>query len=161
MVQWKSALIILFAVLTPLAGGFLASLKTRNAIRTWYTTLVLPPWRPPNWLFAPAWTFLYLSMGYASYIVWRDGNGFSGPARWPLVMYILQLLMNWAWPPVFFIAHELKWSAVLITLMLLMVIITTITFYKVNRLAGWLMIPYIVWLAYATSLNWKIYTDNS
>jgi translocator protein len=108
MVDWRTVLIVLAFCLFPNLGGFVGSFITTNSIPEWYEKLDLPDWRPPNWLFAPVWIFLYTSMGFASYLVWRDGDGFRGKARWPLVVYLIQLALNWAWTPVFFGARNLE-----------------------------------------------------
>jgi benzodiazapine receptor len=97
------------AMLLPNIGGWVSGIQTRKHIKSWYETLELPKCRPPNWVFPPMWTSLYTAMGYASYVVWKQGNGFSGPARIPLMLYGTQLALNWAWTPIFFGQHQLKW----------------------------------------------------
>ena len=96
------------AVSLPMAGGILNGVLTRNNIKNWYETLNFPSYRPPNWIFGPMWTSLYAGMGYASYLVWKDGGGFGGPAGIPLAVYGTQLALNWAWSPIFFGQHNIK-----------------------------------------------------
>ncbi|XP_055587420.1 translocator protein-like [Uranotaenia lowii] len=158
--DWKKILTVIGFCAVPLIGGFAVGFTTRDGVQNWYQTLELPAWRPPNWVFSPVWTFLYLSMGFASYLVWRDGNGFKGEARWPLIVYGVMLLLNWAWSPLFFIAHELTGSAVLLTVLTVIVIITGVLFYRINKIAGYLFVPYVAWLLLAGSVSWKIAIDN-
>ncbi|BES98690.1 translocator [Nesidiocoris tenuis] len=149
------------ATLLPQLGGSIVGFKAaREFDSDWQKKLIRAPWSPPGWVFGPMWTALYSGMGFASYLVWRDGNGFKGPAALPLAAYGTQLALNWAWTPLFFGCHSPKWGLIDISLLDVAVWTTTALFYKVNRNAGHLMIPYISWLAIATSLNYYIYKHN-
>ena len=92
-------------VALPLLGGFLSGRSTSNSIRDWYEKLKLPSYRPPNWLFAPVWTSIYTCMGVSSYLIWREG-GFEEQAL-PLAVFGGQLLLNFAWSPLFFGQHRI------------------------------------------------------
>lgn len=99
-------------------------------------------------------------MGYASYRVWRIGGGFSGEARIALIFFIIQLLLNWAWPPIFFGFHLIAASAVEIIVLLIFVIITAQMFYHIDVTSGILLMPYIAWLSFASFLNYNIWRLN-
>ncbi|XP_046481156.1 translocator protein [Neodiprion pinetum] len=148
------------ATILPNLGGWAGSLITTKNIKPWYETLRKPNWRPPNWAFGPVWTTLYCGMGYASYLVWRDGGGFEGDARYPLISYGINIGLNWAWTPIFFGAKSLKWSFYEILVLLGSTAVTTVAFFKVNETAGYLLIPYLAWGTLATALNYVVYRDN-
>lgn len=106
---WKIAA----AVILPNIGGWAGSIITRNNLKPWYESLKKPAWNPPNYVFAPAWTAIYSQIGYASYLVYEDllaaGNGFDQTAQVALALYANQMALNWAWTPIFFKFHSLKW----------------------------------------------------
>ena len=97
------------AIAVPQIGGLVGAFLILPELMGWYQRLNFPPIVPPNWVFPPVWTILNAGMGYASYLVWKDGGGFDGTARLPLIMYGTQLVLNWAWTPLFFKLHKLKW----------------------------------------------------
>lgn len=101
------------AVIFPNIGGYIGGKITRANIEPWYNSLNQPSWNPPKYVFAPVWTSIYCGIGYASYLIYRDlvaaGNGFDGTARVALALYVNQMALNWAWTPIFFKYHSLKW----------------------------------------------------
>lgn len=106
------------AMLLPNVGGFVNGKLTVSNLKPWYASLNKPKLNPPNWIFGPVWTSIYTAMGYASYLVWRDGGGFeltlgNDPAKYALTLYGTQLILNWAWTPLFFHYHSFKWVSII------------------------------------------------
>eukprot|EP00079_Xenopus_tropicalis_P031694 XP_017945465.1 PREDICTED: translocator protein isoform X2 [Xenopus tropicalis] len=157
MPSWAPAIGL---TILPHVGGIAGGLITRQEVKTWYTTLVKPSWRPPNWMFGPVWTTLYTSMGYGSYLIYKELGGLNENAVVPLGLYASQLALNWAWTPIFFGAHKIGWGLVDLLLLWGAAAATTISWYPISRPAAYLMLPYLAWLTLASALNYRIWRDN-
>jgi translocator protein len=131
---------------------------TEPAIPTWYASLDKPAWTPPNWLFGPVWTLLYISMAVAAWLVWRE-RGFGG-APLPLGLFCLQLLLNAIWSFLFFGLRNPGLAFAEIVLLWLAILATTLSFRRVNRTAALLLVPYLLWVTYASALNFEIWRTN-
>ena len=121
----------------------------------WYAALIKPAWNPPSWIFGPAWTLLYTLMAVAAWLVWKR-VGFSRP----LAFYFVQLALNAAWTPIFFGAHQLGWALIEILIMWIMILLTLLSFRRVTPSAGWLFLPYLAWVSFATVLNFTLWRLN-
>lgn len=150
-----NALSITAAIAVPLLGGTVIGIGMRNDVKGWYQTIKKPTWTPPNWLFGPVWSLLYTMIGVASWRVYAAGGG-----ALPLGLYATQLLLNFAWSPLFFKAHRLDLAAYDITALAGMIVATIVAFNKVDPMAAALMVPYLGWSSFATALTWNIYTNN-
>lgn len=117
----------------------------------WYNQLNRPSWTPPNWVFGPVWTALYLMMGIAAWIIWLQPAG--APRRQALAAFFVQLVFNAAWTPLFFGLKMPGLALVDIVLMWLAIAITIILFWRIRPAAGMLLVPYLAWVSYATTLN--------
>jgi len=153
------------SMVIPNIGGIAGALFTRKAIPEWYNTVIVrPSWRPPNKAFGPVWTFLYTSMGYSSYLVWKalDEPNLLDVAALPrpLQLFALQLGLNWIWTPIFFGAKHLTGALVGILAIDAAVVATTASFLEVDQTAGLLLLPYIGWLSLATALTTSIWINN-
>lgn len=107
------------------------------------------------------WSLLYLMMGYASFRVWDEGDGFAGRARLALIIYIIHLAINFTWTPVFFYFHAIGLALIHILILWLMIIVTGVLFYKIDKVAGYLMVPYFLWVSFASFLTFSIWRLNS
>ena len=141
------------------AGG-IGAIFTTPAIATWYVTLQKPAFTPPNAVFMPVWTTLYLLMGIAVFLIWRKGLE-AKEVKTAFIIFWVQLIINILWSAVFFGLKSPFGGFIVIVLLLIAVVITIVQFFKVSRLAGGLLIPYIVWLGIATSLNVGVWILNS
>jgi tryptophan-rich sensory protein len=142
-----------------LLAGFLGSLFTQPNIAPWYYNLRKPSFAPPNWLFSPVWTILFIVMGIALYLVWREGWG-NSQVRSAMVIFFIHLLVNILWSGVFFgLRSPLAGFFVIIALWFL-ILLTMIYFSSVSRTAAFLLIPYFIWVSFASVLNFAIYKLN-
>lgn len=141
-----------------LAGG-LGSVFTVPAIPTWYAGLNKPFFSPPNWLFGPAWTTLYVLMGIALFLVWQKGTK-NKKVQEGLKLFGIQLLLNASWSPVFFGAKNLFLAFVIIVFMWIFILKTILAFGKIDKRAGYLLYPYLLWVSFATILNFSVWLLN-
>jgi benzodiazapine receptor len=135
-----------------------AFLGSRFLPDEWYKALKKPSWNPPNSIFAPVWTALYLLMAASAWLVWRR-YGLAG-AILPLGLFVLQLLLNAGWTWTFFGLHRPGLALFDILALWVVLLITLVSFWKLDLLAGVLLIPYLVWVSFATALNWTIWRKN-
>ncbi|MGZ8995892.1 MAG: TspO/MBR family protein [Rhodospirillales bacterium] len=131
---------------------------TADSVATWYQTLNKPAFTPPDAVFAPVWTVLYAAMALAGWRVWRK-VGFAG-GRTALGLFAIQLLLNGAWSFLFFGAHLVGVALVEIVILWLVIAATTVAFWRIDRIAGLLFVPYLLWVGYATALNAGIWLAN-
>jgi benzodiazapine receptor len=155
----NTILALILFIFASFAAGAIGSLFTAPAVQPggWYGTLPKPPWTPPSWVFGPAWSTLYLLMGIAAWLVWR-ARGHARIAA-PMALFTIQLILNAAWSIVFFGQRQVGFSMVIIVLLWLAILLTLISFWRVNRVAGWLLVPYLAWVSYASTLNWGIWRN--
>lgn len=155
----KDWLMLFGFILLAQGAGLLGTIVTTPEIGGWYATLVRPTIAPPNWIFGPVWTTLYTFMGIAAFLVWR-----TGPQRtrvtYALRLFLLQLGLNAVWSIVFFGAHNIYGALIDIALMWLAIVTTTIAFWRIERTAGILFLPYLAWVSFAAYLNYQLWVLN-
>lgn len=137
------------------AVGGLGGFATAQSVVEWYPTLNKPSWTPPSWLFGPVWTLLYLMMAVAAWLVWRAGN-----SKGALILFWAQLALNLAWSFLFFGARSPTLGLIDIILLWIAIAATIFAFALHNRVAAFLLVPYLAWVSFATALNSAIYLLN-
>ena len=143
--------VVLCFVAAELVGG-IGGFVTSGSIGDWYQYLNKPPGNPPNWLFGPVWGVLYAMIGLSFAIVWH--RGFDGPeGRRALVLFVLQVALNFVWTPVFFGLHQMLVALVIILLLWGAILATILAFAKRSKVAAYLLTPYLLWVTYASYLN--------
>ncbi len=155
----KKLTYIALAVGVCLVVGFLSSFATQSSVNDWYLTLNKPDFNPPNWVFAPVWTVLYIMMGVAAGIVWAKGFHHLW-VKTALYHFAFQLLLNATWSIVFFGFREPFWGLVVIITLLILIVLTFRWFRIVSKIAAWLLVPYFLWVCFATVLNYNIWELN-
>jgi benzodiazapine receptor len=148
-----------FSVFICLLAGFGGSIATMPSIPTWYAGLQKPAFNPPNWIFAPVWTALFVMMGIAAYLVWDKGPE-KKSVRVSLAVFGFQLFLNMLWSFLFFYIHSPLLAFFEIILLWLAILLTIIYFYRISRPASYLLVPYILWVSFASVLNLSIFLLN-
>jgi translocator protein len=148
--------LIISLALPQLMGG-LGAFFTLSAVRDWYLTINRPSWNPPSWLFGPVWTTLYVLMGIACYLIWKSE---SPQKKQLLMLYFVQLGLNGLWSPAFFGAQSPLLGLLVIVPLWISILACIVQFRKVSAWSSGLMVPYLIWVSFATVLNATIWWLN-
>ena len=151
-IQWKK---LISCLAIPLAAGELSALLTRGSMES-FEALNKPTLSPPGWLFPVVWTVLFVLMGIASYLAAVSG----GPNRTALAVYGVQLLFNFVWPLLFFRLAQYLPAFIWLVILWVLILVTAVLFYRISKPAGYLMLPYLTWVAFAGYLNLAIFLLN-
>lgn len=158
-IKAKDIWLFIAALALPLVVGYLGSLLTTPSITTWYVGLTKPSFTPPNWLFAPAWTTLFILMGLAFFFVVREGRG-DRYFRAAWLSYGAQLFLNIYWSFLFFYIKEPGLAFYAIISLWSMIFVNIYYFYQIKKTAGYLLIPYLFWVTFAAVLNYSVWLLN-
>jgi tryptophan-rich sensory protein len=141
------------------ASGLGAIFMTQDSITNWYAQLQKPSFTPPDWVFGPAWTILYLLMAISVFLVWDKGLDYP-KVKQSIVLFLIQLALNAIWTPLFFGFHLILPAFIEIIILWLAVLVTMLAFKQISLPASILLIPYLIWVGYATILNGSIWYLN-
>ena len=155
----RSGILFIICITIPLIIGMIGSVFTASNIPTWYAALNKPVFTPPGWVFGPAWTILYILMGISLYLILQ--NGVDKPmVSQGVILFAVQLALNLLWSIVFFGMHAIFFAFVIIIMLFVVLVATMISFFRVSKPAGWLLITYLCWLGFASVLNATIWILN-
>ena len=148
---------LIVSILLPLIIGGISGYYTASNIQSWYITLIKPSFNPPNYLFGPVWTTLYIIMGISFYMIWSSAKINKNKL---IGIYLFQLVLNFLWSFIFFKYHAIGIAAIEIVVLWLSILTMIIMFYKNNKWAALINIPYLLWVSFASVLNISIYLLN-
>ncbi len=151
---------LIISILIPLLIGGTASFFTASSVNGWYAVANKPWFNPPNYIFAPVWTVLYIMMGIALYFVWQAKAIPSNIKQTAIILFVVQLTLNFFWSLIFFKLQQPGWAFAEIIVMWLAILLTILWFGKISSAAAWLLVPYICWVSFATVLNYHIWQLN-
>lgn len=150
---------LIISILIPLLVGAVSGYFTSSGVNGWYALANKPWFNPPNWIFAPVWTMLYVLMGIALFLVWRS-EADKNIKQTAIILFAVQLALNFCWSIIFFKLQQPGWALAEIILMWVMILLTIFWFGKINATAAWLLVPYISWVSFASVLNYSIWRLN-
>ncbi|MDG5798998.1 tryptophan-rich sensory protein [Marinilabiliaceae bacterium ANBcel2] len=149
---------LIISIALPISLGAIAGMFTSQAVPEWYSTLNSPFFSPPNWIFSPVWTFLYIIMGISLFIIWREPVSIKRNKA--IAVFIAQMALNFAWSFIFFYFKMIGIALIEIILLWITILIMLYHFYKVKPIAAYMNIPYILWVTFAAILNAGYYILN-
>ncbi|MBK8497066.1 MAG: tryptophan-rich sensory protein [Chitinophagaceae bacterium] len=150
---------LFISILVPLLVGAVAGLFTSSGVNGWYAVANKPWFNPPNWIFAPVWTLLYIMMGIAFFLVWK-ASADKNVKQTAMILFSIQLILNFFWSFIFFKLQQPGWAFAEIIFMWVMILLTILWFGKISATAAWLLVPYICWVSFASVLNYSIWKLN-
>lgn len=150
---------LIIAILACEAIGFTSGLIGSAAMNSWFDNLQKPSWNPPAYLFAPVWTTLYALMGIAIWLIWKNETA-EAKKRSAYVVFAIQLFLNFWWSIIFFSFQSPFFALIEILLLLSMILLTIFHFSKISKTAAWLLVPYVLWVSFASFLNYTIWSLN-
>ncbi len=139
--------------------GILSALLSINSHNTWFNKLAKPSWNPPAYLFGPVWALLYLFMGIALWLIWKSDAPYLKKTN-AICVFFFQLFFNFCWSILFFRFHSPLLALINILIMIVTIVATIFSFAAINKKASWLLLPYIMWVGFATFLNFTIWVMN-
>ena len=155
----SNSLRFILALAIPLAIGSSSAFFTVTGLDSWYQTIQKPSWNPPNWIFGPVWTTLYIMMGVALFLVWKQQDQ-NAAQRTAILLFAAQLILNFFWSLIFFKWQQPGWAFAELAVMWVLIILTIFQFSKLSNTAAWLLVPYISWVSFAGILNYTIWKLN-
>lgn len=139
--------------------GIIGAVITMPAITTWYVGLIKPAFNPPSWIFGPVWTLLYLMIGISFFLIWNKKTKIETKQN-AFIVFFIQLFLNAIWSPIFFGLKSPLVALLVIVALWISILLTIINFNKISKLASYLLIPYLLWVSFATVLNFSIWQLN-
>lgn len=149
---------LIVSIIVPLGLGSIAGIFTAQSVPEWYATLNRPSFNPPNWIFGPVWTMLYILMGISLFLIWK--LEISKERNLAILVFMLQLLLNFGWSFIFFYFNMIGLALIEIILLWIFIVIMLALFYKIKPIAAYINIPYLLWVSFATVLNGSYYILN-
>lgn len=149
---------LIISIALPVLVGAVSGFFTVTGDGSWYQTINKPSWNPPGWVFGPVWTTLYILMGIAFYLVWKSPA--SGGRKTALVLFGIQLLLNFCWSFIFFNQQQIGMALAEILVLWIFILLSIFAFARLSKAAAWLLVPYISWVSFATILTYTIWTLN-
>ena len=158
--SFKDYIVLISSIVICNLTGVVGALTTQTGLSIWYTELAKPFFNPPNWIFGPVWTILYILIGVSIYLVYKNHKIKNKIKNRIYVLFLIQLILNGIWTPVFFGMQEILLGFIIILLLDIFLFIIAYFYHKYNRISFYLWIPYILWVSFAMILNLSIYILN-